>query len=86
MGRLFRIRESISFEVRAEFTNALNRTRLPNPSAATPLTGPTCFVSGSSGTTGACQTGSTYASGFGFIQTNGLNGARNGQIVARIRF
>jgi len=86
MGRLFRFTERASFEVRAEFTNAFNRTRLPSPSAATPLTGPTCFLSGSSGAAGACTAGATYASGYGFIQTNGLNGARNGQIVARIRF
>ena len=48
--------------------------------------GSSILLTGTSGTTGACQPGSTLASGFGFYQTNGINGARNGQIVARIRF
>ena len=64
-----------------------NRTVLPNPSATTPLTAPTCFASGITGTTGACQAGATYASGFGFMQTaNITGGTRTGQIVARFRF
>jgi hypothetical protein len=88
VGRTFRIRESISFSVRAEFVNILNRTVLPAPSSTTPLTPPTCFVSGTSGATGGCTTpGATIASGFGFIQTAAINGgARTGQIVARLRF
>jgi len=85
-GRLFQIKERVSFEVRAEFTNAFNRTRLGNPTASNPATAPTCFVSGVSGTTGTCANGGAFASGYGFIATNGTNGARNGQIVARIRF
>jgi hypothetical protein len=87
VGRTFRIRESMSFAVRAEFVNIFNRTQLPAPSAGNPLTAPTCFVSGVSGPTGACTAGAAYASGFGFEQTAGLNGgARSGQIVARFRF
>ena len=34
IGRKFRIRESMSFSVRAEFVNIFNRTVLPAPSAA----------------------------------------------------
>jgi hypothetical protein len=87
IGRNFRIRESMSFSVRAEFVNVFNRTVLPNPSSTTPLTAATCFVSGFSGPTGTCSTGATYASGFGFEQTAALNtGQRTGQIVARFRF
>ena len=87
VGRSFRISESMNFSVRAEFVNILNRTSLPNPSSTTPLTAPTCFLSGVSGATGACSAGAAYASGFGFEQTAGLNnGARSGQIVARFRF
>ena len=89
VGRTFRIRESMSFAVRAEFVNIFNRTVLPAPSATTPLTAPTCFASGNSGaTTSTCTPGSsTYASGFGFEQTALIGGGtRTGQIVARFRF
>lgn len=87
VGRNFRIRESMSFSVRAEFVNILNRTQLPAPSAATPLTAPTCFVSGVSGTAGTCTPGAAYASGYGVMSTlNITGGVRTGQIVARFRF
>lgn len=88
VGRTFRIRESISFSVRAEFVNIFNRIVLPAPSSTTPLTPATCFVSSTTGATGACTTpGATIASGFGFIQTAAISGgARTGQIVARLRF
>jgi hypothetical protein len=87
VGRNFTFRERYSFSIRAEFVNIFNRTVLPAPSSATPLTGPTCFVSGITGATGACQPGATYASGFGFDQTaNITGGTRTGQIVARVRF
>jgi hypothetical protein len=88
VGRTFRIRESMSLALRAEFVNIFNRTVLPNPSSTTPLTPATCFVSGVSGASGACTTpGATIASGFGFIQTAAIpGGTRTGQIVARFRF
>jgi len=87
IGRTFKIRETMSFSVRAEFVNIFNRTVLPAPSSTTPLTATTCFVSGTSGATGACTPGATIASGFGFEQTaNITGGTRTGQIVARLRF
>ena len=88
VGRNFRIRESMSFSVRAEFVNIFNRTALPAPSSTAPLTGATCFGSGVSGPTGTCSaTSGGFASGFGFMQTANLNaGQRTGQIVARFRF
>lgn len=93
MGRTFRIRESMSFSVRAEFVNIFNRTVLPNPNigsgigAISPLTAPTCFLSGVSGPAGACTSGASYASGFGTMSTlNTTLGVRTGQIVARFRF
>ncbi|MCU1335206.1 MAG: Cna B-type protein [Bryobacterales bacterium] len=95
VGRQFTFKERFSLSIRAEFVNAFNRTRLPNPAPSAtaagipnnPLTSPTCFVSGTTGPTGACQTGATYASGFGFEQTAGISGnVRTGQLVARIRF
>jgi hypothetical protein len=89
IGRTFRIRESMSLSLRAEYVNMFNRTVLPAPSTLTsPLTAPTCFVSGVSGTTGPCTTpGAAYASGFGTMATlNQTLGTRTGQIVARFRF
>ncbi|MBV9504488.1 MAG: hypothetical protein JO323_05725 [Acidobacteriia bacterium] len=87
VGRTFRIREQMNLTIRAEFINIFNRTVFPAPSATSPLTPPTCFVSGNNGPTGACQPGSTIASGFGFIQTASIPGTpRQGQIAARFRF
>jgi hypothetical protein len=86
-GRTFKIRESMSLSIRAEFVNIFNRTVFPAPSASTPLTPATCFASGTSGPTGPCASGATIASGFGFIQTAGITGGvRTGQLVARFRF
>jgi len=74
-GRVFRIKERTSLQIRAEFTNIFNRTEVNNPtatnSAATPLT---------------TSTGQT-TSGFGFIN-NGTVFAnpRQGQLVARFQF
>jgi hypothetical protein len=86
-GRTFKIREAMNLSIRAEFVNIFNRTVLPAPSSTAPLTPATCFLSGTSGPTGACNPGATVASGFGFEQTAGLaTGQRTGQIVARFRF
>jgi len=75
LGRSFPIRERLRFEVRAEYFNAFNRVTLPQPTSTNPGQTPTFDSSGR-------QTG-----GFGFINViNGLNGARTGQLVARIQF
>jgi hypothetical protein len=87
VGRTFRIRESMSLSLRAEFVNIFNRTVLPAPSSTTPLTPATCFLNGNTGATGTCNSGATIASGFGFEQTALIvGGTRTGQIVARFRF
>jgi hypothetical protein len=87
VGRQFRIHEAISLSVRAEFVNIFNRTVFPAPSSTAPLTPATCFLSGTSGATGACHSGATFASGFGFEQTAAIaGGTRAGQIVARLVF
>jgi hypothetical protein len=93
VGRTFRIRERMNLSIRGEFVNIFNRTVLPNPSAGNatgapaPQTAATCYLSGTSGATGACNPGATFASGFGFIQTaNIVGGTRTGQIVARFQF
>lgn len=86
-GRTFQIHESMNLSIRAEFVNIFNRTVLPAPSSTTPLTPATCFKSGNSGPTGACSSGATIASGFGFEQTALIaGGTRSGQLVARFRF
>ena len=75
VGRTFPIRERVRFEVRMELFNAFNRVTLPAPTSTNPNQTPTFDNTGR-------QTG-----GFGFINVvNGLNGARTGQLVARIQF
>ena len=75
LGRIFRIKERTSLQVRAEFTNIFNRTEANNPTSSNAL---------------ATQTrnslGQTTA-GFGFINTATVFSApRQGQLVARFQF
>ena len=75
VGRIFRIREGMSFQVRAEFFNPFNRTYMNDPIAANPLA--TATFNSSRALTG----------GFGYINPGSLNSQpRNGQIVARFQF
>jgi hypothetical protein len=74
-GRIFRIRESMSLNIRAEFTNVFNRAEPSNPVATNAL---------------ATQTknavGQTTA-GFGFINTTAVVvQPRQGTLVARFQF
>jgi len=74
-GRVFRIREGMSFQLRAEFFNAFNRVYLNDPSAANPLQTQTRNAQG------------VPTAGFGRIDTGSLiSQPRNGQIVARLQF
>lgn len=75
LGRIFRIKERTSLQVRAEFTNIFNRTEANNPTSSNAL---------------ATQTrnslGQTTA-GFGFVNTATVFSApRQGQLVARFQF
>jgi len=36
LGRTFRFKERMSFQIRAEFTNVFNRTQIGNPITSTP--------------------------------------------------
>ncbi len=74
LGRSFRIRERMFFQVRAEFFNLFNRTFLPGPSSGNPLQTPT--YSSQSVPTG----------GFGYINATSTSGQRNGQLVARFQW
>jgi hypothetical protein len=74
LGRSFRIREKMLFQVRAEFFNLFNRTFLPGPSSGNPLQ--TATYSSQSVPTG----------GFGYINATSTGGQRNGQLVARFQW
>jgi hypothetical protein len=90
VGRQFRIRERISLNVRAEFTNILNRAYLSNPAiggpGVSPQTAPVCKLA--SGANGTCtQPGMQIVSGFGSIGTSSLAyPPRTGQLVAQFTF
>jgi hypothetical protein len=74
-GRNFRIRERVTFNIRAEFTNIFNRTEMNSPTSTNALDTQT--------KNGAGQT----TAGFGFISTASVaSSPRQGSIVARIRF
>ena len=89
MGRQFRVRERISLNVRAEFTNIFNRTYLNNPAiggpGVSPQTAPVCKLA--TGGNGACSPGLPIISGFGSINTSTvLYPPRTGQLVAQFTF
>jgi len=75
LGRIFRIREGATFEIRSEWFNLFNRTQMPNPSAGNPLQTPAYNP----------ITGVPTA-GFGRIDATTVTGQRNGQLVARLRW
>jgi hypothetical protein len=74
LGRVFRIKERSSLQIRAEFTNMFNRTEMNNPTVTNPLA------------TQTTVNGQT-TSGFGYIN-NGttFSAPRQGQLVARFQF
>jgi hypothetical protein len=75
VGRTFRIKENVTFNVRGEFSNIFNRTQMNNPSSASAITAPTRNALG------------VYTNGFGFINTGGTASLpRQGTIVARLQF
>ncbi|MGH9611886.1 MAG: hypothetical protein ACRD4P_02275, partial [Bryobacteraceae bacterium] len=75
LGRIFRIKERASLQIRAEFTNMFNRAEMNNPSAANPLQTPV--------RNGAGQT----TSGYGYVNVGTVFSApRAGQMVARFQF
>jgi hypothetical protein len=75
LARIFRVRERMSLQIRAEFTNVFNRTEMNNPTA-----------SNATATQTRNTAGQTTA-GFGYINVGTTYGApRSGQIVARFQF
>jgi hypothetical protein len=75
LGRVFRIKERMSLQIRAEFTNIFNRTQPNNPTSNNAL---------------ATQTRNTLGqttAGFGYVNTATVAGSpRQGQLVARFQF
>src|SRR5262249_31085624 len=73
VSRQFRVTERVSLNVRAEFNNVFNRTRLPAISLSNFTTAPS-FPNG-------------VPTGFGTINpVNGTSGFRTGTLIARIQF
>jgi hypothetical protein len=75
LGRVFRIKERANLQIRAEFTNAFNRTQPNNPTVTNPLATQTRNAAG--------QT----TAGFGYINVGTVFSApRQGQLIARFQF
>lgn len=74
IGRVFRIRELITVDIRGEWFNAFNRTVMPNPGAGNPLQTPAFNAQG------------VPTAGYGWINSVTVTGQRNGQLVARVRW
>jgi hypothetical protein len=75
LGKIFRIRERMSLQVRAEFFNVFNRTYLANPDTSNPLLTQTRNAQG------------VPTAGFGRIDATSIAvPPRSGQLVARFQF
>ena len=75
-SRNFRIRERVTFTIRAEWQNAFNRLRLPQPTTTGFTSNPT-------------QVNGIYTGGFGTViptAGNGVSGMRTGQLIGRLQF
>jgi len=78
-GRTFRIREGMTFNVRAEFTNVLNRAEMANPTSANAQATQTRQV--------ASDPTSKITAGFGWINPSSVaSPSRAGTIVGRFQF
>jgi len=87
IGRTFRIKESMSFQIRAEFFNVFNRLELNNPTVTSPQGTRSCTNGTIAAGTNSCNAGGTSPSGFGAINYTSLFAQpRNGQLVARFTF
>ena len=81
LSRNFRMGKDgkIQLNVRGEFQNVFNRTRLPNPSIATFTAAPTVQATGANA--------GLYNAGFGtVVPLSGTGGARTGLLIGRLTF
>jgi hypothetical protein len=75
VGRIFQIREGMTFQIRAEFYNVFNRTEMNNPTSTNALQ------------TRAFNAQGVPTAGYGYINSGSLFSApRNGQLIARFQF
>ncbi len=85
-GRIFRIREGMTFMIRAEFSNIFNRT-ITVLQGSTVATGPQIQPSTTLGAAYTRDALGRYISGFGTTNLTGtVNGERQGTIVGRFQF
>ena len=93
LGRNFRITERVNLQIRADFSNAFNRTQIGNPSTVNPLALPTKNAAGqytggfgaytlSTVAKGATPSGTTNSTAVGQLVTQ----PRQGTVVARFVF
>jgi hypothetical protein len=78
LGRNFRIKERANLQIRAEFTNAFNRTEPNNPTATNALATQTRADKN--------DPNSATTAGFGYINVATAGAPRQGQFVARFQF
>jgi hypothetical protein len=78
LGRNFRIKEKANLQIRAEFTNAFNRTEPNNPTATNALATQTRADKN--------DPNSATTAGFGYINVATAGAPRQGQFVARFQF
>jgi hypothetical protein len=78
LAREFHVREKMSLQIRAEFTNMFNRTVLNSPTSTNALATQTRKV--------ATDLNSPTTAGFGYINNANTTGQRQGQMVARFTF
>ena len=74
IGRVFRLWEGVTMEVRAEFQNVLNRLQLAGPSSSNALA------------TQVRNAAGVPTSGFGYINANSVGGQRTGLLLARFQW
>ena len=74
IGRIFRLREGITMEVRAEFQNVFNRLVLPGATSSNALA------------TQSRNTAGVPTAGFGYMNATSAGGQRNGQLLARFQW
>jgi hypothetical protein len=79
IGRTFQIREGMTFNIRAEFTNIFNRTEMGNPTSTNALATQTRLI--------ASDPTSRPTAGFGYINSSSVAAPpRAGTIVGRFQF
>jgi len=88
-GRTFRIKERVSLNIRAEFTDIFNRAFIPNAGTGPTTVGGTPTIlnlTNATTTTYVRNLNGTTASGFGALLNLAPIPSRQGDLIARITF